>query len=367
MRRPNGYYQQTMTDPTYTLHFDAEECTKDNIDLVGGKNASLGELMDIGEDVQVPPGFAVTTDFYEAFLDEQGLREYITDRLSEIDVDDEGTAAEASEDIRKRIKDVAFPDFLVEELEESWDRLQSDVSASDLRVAVRSSATAEDLPDSSFAGQQDTYLNVRDVESILQRTKACMASLFTTRAIVYREENGFDHDEVLISVGIQKMVDARTSGVMFTLNPANGDMSKVRIEANWGLGESVVSGRVTPDSFLVDKPVYKIVDRDIQQKGMMITPTDNGIEEATVEDDKQDVPSLTANEIIDLTDLAKSIEKYYGEPQDIEWAIEEQDDDTQVFILQSRPETAWKQEDGQQSTDSEPDASNAANQVLDNL
>ncbi len=356
-----------MADPTYTIHFDSEECTKDNIGLVGGKNASLGELMTIEEDVKVPPGFAVTTDFYEAFLDEQSLSEYITERLSEVDMDDDGAVAEASEDVRERIEDVAFPDFLVEELEASWGRLQSEVNTDDLRVAVRSSATAEDLPDSSFAGQQDTYLNVRDLNSILQRTKACMASLFTTRAIIYREENGFEHDEVLISVGIQKMVDARTSGVMFTLNPANGDPSKVRIEANWGLGEAVVGGRVTPDSFLVDKPVYKIVDRNIQQKSMMITPTDDGIEEATVEDDKQDVPSLTANEIIDLTDLAKSIERYYDKPQDIEWAIEEQDDDKQIFILQSRPETAWKEEDEQQSGDSKNATSNTANQVLDNL
>lgn len=356
-----------MADPTYTIHFDSEECTKDNIGLVGGKNASLGELMTIEEDVKVPPGFAVTTDFYEAFLDEQSLSDYITERLSEVDMDDDGAVAEASEDVRERIEDVAFPDFLVEELEASWGRLQSEVNTDDLRVAVRSSATAEDLPDSSFAGQQDTYLNVRDLNSILQRTKACMASLFTTRAIIYREENGFEHDEVLISVGIQKMVDARTSGVMFTLNPANGDPSKVRIEANWGLGEAVVGGRVTPDSFLVDKPVYKIVDRNIQQKSMMITPTDDGIEEATVEDDKQDVPSLTANEIIDLTDLAKSIERYYDKPQDIEWAIEEQDDDKQIFILQSRPETAWQEGDEKQDGDSESATSNTANQVLDNL
>jgi pyruvate,water dikinase len=354
-----------MTDPTYTLHFESEECTKDNIGLVGGKNASLGELMKAGEDVQVPSGFAVTTDFYEAFLEEQSLGEYITERLATVDTNDDNAVAEASEDIREHIESVEFPDVLSEELEASWERLQSEADTDDLQVAVRSSATAEDLPDASFAGQQDTYLNVRDFESVKQRTKECMASLFTTRAITYREENGFDRDEVLISVGIQKMVEARTSGVMFTLNPSNGDQSKVRIEANWGLGEAVVSGRVTPDSFLVDKPVYKVVDRNVQQKDVMDVTTDIGIEEVTVEDDKQDVPSVTADEIVKLTDLAKSIEQHYDEPQDIEWAIEEQGDDKQFFILQSRPETTWNEEDEQQSDDST--SGSATEQILDRL
>ncbi|MHC3439930.1 PEP/pyruvate-binding domain-containing protein [Natrialbaceae archaeon A-gly3] len=356
-----------MTDDIYTVDFESKKCTKDNLGLVGGKNASLGELMNIGEDVQVPPGFAVTTDFYETFLREQSLNEYITDRLATVDTNDENSVTETSEDIREQIESTEFPTSLSEELATSWERLQSKASTDDLKVAVRSSATAEDLPDTSFAGQQDTYLNVRDFESVKQRTKECMASLFTSRAIAYREKNGFDHEEVLISVGIQKMVDARTSGVMFTLNPANGDQSKVRIEANWGLGEAVVGGRVSPDSFLVDKPVYKIVDRNIQQKEMMFVPTDSGIEEVTVDDDKQDVPSLTADEIIKMIDLAKSIEQYYDEPQDIEWAIEEQGDNKQFFILQSRPETTWNKEDEQQSTDNRGDSGNLTNQILDHL
>jgi pyruvate,water dikinase len=355
------------TDPTYTLHFEAKECTKDNIDLVGGKNASLGDLMEVGEDVQVPPGFAVTTDFYETFLEEQSLGEYLTERLSSVDITDEAAVEAASKDIREHIEHAEFSDTLTNELKESWKQLQSKVKTDDLQVAVRSSATAEDLPDTSFAGQQDTYLNVRDFDSVKQRTKECMASLFTTRAIIYREENGFAHDDVLISVGIQKMVEARTSGVMFTLNPSNGDRSKVRIEANWGLGEAVVSGRVTPDSFLVDKPVYKIVDRNIQQKDMMTVPTDAGIEEVTVPDDKQDVPSLTADELIKLTNLAKTIEQYYNQPQDIEWAIEEQGDDKQFFILQSRPETTWNEEDEQPSEDDSSTSGSSVDQVLDYL
>jgi pyruvate,water dikinase len=265
-----------MTEPTYTLHFASPDCTKDSVDLVGGKNASLGELMEAGEEVEVPPGFAVTTDFYEAFLETQSLTEYITERLSTVDIDDDNDVAAASEDIREHIERAEFPEFLSAELRSAWEQLRSEAGTTDLQVAVRSSATAEDLPDASFAGQQDTYLNVSDFESVKQRTKACMASLFTARAITYREEHDFEHDEVLISVGIQKMVDARTSGVMFTLNPSNGDRSKVRIESNWGLGEAVVSGSVTPDSFLVDKPVYKIVDRNVQKKDIMTVPTDVG-------------------------------------------------------------------------------------------
>ena len=356
-----------MADPTYTLHFESPDCTKANIGLVGGKNASLGELMEAGEGVQVPPGFAVTTDFYEAFIEEQSLGEYISERLSTVDIDDDNAVAAASEDIRDHIESADFPDFLADELESSWQKLQSETGTDDLQVAVRSSATAEDLPDASFAGQQDTYLNVTDFESVKQRTKECMASLFTARAITYREKHGFDRDEVLISVGIQKMVEARTSGVMFTLNPANGDQSKVRIEANWGLGEAVVSGTVTPDSFLVDKPVYKIVDRNVKQKDVMTVPTDAGTEEVEIDDDKRDVPSVTADEIVKLTDLAKAIERHYDEPQDIEWAIEEDGDDKRFYILQSRPETTWNEDDEASANATSTSSSSTAERILDRL
>jgi len=361
-----------MTESTYTLRFAAPDCNADSVPLVGGKNASLGELMEADDDVRVPPGFAVTTEFYERFLTEHDLTAYVEDRLDGVDCDDTEAVTEASEDIRARIEREPYPSVLDNALEEAWQDLQAATSDDELEVAVRSSATAEDLPDASFAGQQDTYLNVASFEQVKQRTKECMASLFTPRAIAYREEQGFAHDDVLISVGVQKMVDARTSGVMFTVNPANGDRSKVRIEASWGLGEAVVSGEVNPDSFLVDKPVYKIVGRNIQEKDVMTVSTDNGTEQIPVEDDKRDVPSLTADDIIKLTDLAKSIEQYYGDPQDIEWAIEENGDDTQFYILQSRPETTWDQGNGQQESDtgdeeesSSPDG--PADRILDQL
>jgi len=358
---------ETMADSTYTVHFDSPNCTKANIGLVGGKNASLGELMEAGDDVQVPPGFAVTTDFYEAFLETQSLDKYITDRIAEVDIDDDNAVAAASRDIREHIESASFPDFLAAELESSWEQLQAETGESDLQVAVRSSATAEDLPDASFAGQQDTYLNVTDFDAVAQRTKECMASLFTARAITYREKHGFDRDEVLISVGIQKMVEARSSGVMFTVNPSNGDRSKVRIESNWGLGEAVVSGIVTPDSFLVDKPVYKIVDRNVPDKDVMTVPTDAGTEEVEIEEEKRDVPSVTADELIKLTDLAKTIEQHYDEPQDIEWAIEEHSEGTQFYVLQSRPETAWNDEADEANSSSPSTTTSTADRILDQL
>ncbi|MFB6090779.1 MAG: PEP/pyruvate-binding domain-containing protein [Halobellus sp.] len=357
-----------MSNRTYTLRFASPDCTKENIGLVGGKNASLGELMEAGDEVQVPPGFAVTTDFYEAFLEEQSLGEYISERLATVDIDDDSAVAAASADIREHIESAELPDFLAEHLASAWQELQVETGNEDLQVAVRSSATAEDLPDASFAGQQDTYLNVTDFDAVVQRTKECMASLFTARAITYREKHGFDRDEVQISVGVQKMVDARTSGVMFTVNPSNGDRSKVRIESNWGLGEAVVSGTVTPDSFLVDKPVYKIVDRNVSEKNVMTVPTDAGTEEVEVDDDRRDVPSLTADEIIKLTDLAKAIERHYDEPQDIEWAIEEDGDERRFYVLQSRPETTWNDEDeARRDERGTSESSSTADRILDRL
>ncbi|MGQ4557196.1 PEP/pyruvate-binding domain-containing protein [Halobellus sp. GM3] len=325
---------------TYTLPFAAEECNKNQVDLVGGKCASLGELLNAG--VKVPPGFAVTTDFYDVFLDRTGLDTDIEQRLDG-DLSETQAVRAASEGVRQRIREENFPAELETALESAWDSLLAETAkdAADLSVAVRSSATAEDLPDASFAGQQDTYLGVRSLSSVKKRVRDCIASLFTARAISYREERGFDHRDVKISVGVQRMVDARTSGVMFTLNPANGDRSKVRIEANWGLGEAVVGGQVTPDSFLVDKPVYKIVDREIPEKQVMTVMTNEGVVETKPDPEKRDVPSLSADEIIALTDRAKTIEDYFGKPQDIEWAIEEDDDDKRYYILQSRPETTW--------------------------
>lgn len=328
---------------SYCIPFNDENCHGDAVTLVGGKNASLGELTAAG--VRVPPGFAVTTEFYEQFLKTADLDQTIQDRLNENDLKGAETAKAAGQDIREAIRSRPFPPELEAELETAWNDLCETCNSDDLGVAVRSSATAEDLPDASFAGQQDTYLNVSGIDYVKRRVRDCMASLFTARAISYREENDFDHDAVLISVGVQKMVDSLSSGVMFTVNPANGDRSKVRIESNWGLGESVVSGEVTPDSFLVDKPVGSVVKRDVSTKRVMTEKTDSGAKTVDVPEEKRDEASVSQSEIEELTERAKKIEKHYGQPQDIEWAIEEDtDSETIVYILQSRPETTWNEE-----------------------
>ncbi len=247
----------------YTLWFD--KAGKEALSLVGGKNASLGEL--IRADIPVPPGFSVTTEVYNEFLSGSKIKEKIEEILSRIDIQDVASLEEAGKTIREIMAEAPFPKRIEEEICSNYHALAQVFDAPDLPVAVRSSATAEDLPGASFAGQQDTFLWVSGTEELSKKIKLCMASLFTPRAISYRMKMGFPHEKVLISVGVQKIVDAKAAGVMFTLDPTNGDPSKVVIEGNWGLGETVVSGLVNPDKFVVDK-VTKEIERKISLKGI---------------------------------------------------------------------------------------------------
>ncbi|MFQ5418975.1 MAG: PEP/pyruvate-binding domain-containing protein, partial [Anaerolineae bacterium] len=213
-----------------------------------------------------------------------------------------------------------------------------------LPVAVRSSATAEDLPGASFAGQQDTYLWIVGIEAVLSHVRKCWASLYTARAIVYRIEKGFPHEKVFMSVGVQKMVNAKTAGVMFTLNPINGDRSKVVIDASWGLGEAVVGGEVTPDNYMVDKIALEIIRRAISPKMIeyRANPQEKRVDRVDVEPARQTVQCLTDKEILALTKYAKIAEKHYGRPQDLEWAIDaDLAPPRNIVLLQSRPETVW--------------------------
>jgi pyruvate,water dikinase len=213
-----------------------------------------------------------------------------------------------------------------------------------LPVAVRSSATAEDLPTASFAGQQDTYLWVQGEDQVIKDVRRCWASLFTARAIDYRIKNNFPHEKVLISVGIQEMVNSRAAGVMFSINPTNGDQSKVVIEGNWGLGETVVSGSVNPDKFVVDKVVLESSEKTISTKHIkcVYDPDREEVVNIDVEEDLQNECCLKAQEITELTKVANNIESLYGRAMDIEWAI---DDDLpfpeNIFVVQARPETVW--------------------------
>jgi len=226
----------------------------------------------------------------------------------------------------------------------AYNELDKRTKASGIFVAVRSSATAEDLPDASFAGQQETYLNVKGADELVQKTVKCWSSLFTPRAIFYRTQKGFKHEEVLISVGVQKMVDARVAGVTFTINPVTGEPNQIVIEANWGLGESVVSGAVTPDDYVVDKNTLRIIEKRIAKKTVeYVRSSETGkTVHAKVDAERQDVPCLTDEEVVKLAEIAKQIEEHYGKPQDIEWAIDRDlSFPENIFIVQSRPETVW--------------------------
>ena len=326
----------------YTLWFD--KAGKEAISLVGGKNASLGEL--IRADIPVPPGFSVTTETYSEFLSGGGLKEKIESLLSKIDIQDVSSLENASNVIRQLMAEAKFSKRIEEEISSNYRTLAQVLDIPDLAVAVRSSATAEDLPGASFAGQQDTFLWVIGTDEILEKVKLCMSSLFTPRAISYRLKMGFPHDKVLISVGVQKIVDARAAGVMFTLNPTNGDPSKVVIEANWGLGETVVSGICNPDKYVVDK-VTKEIERKVSAKECecIYDAVRGGVAHVDTPPDRREIPCIEDQEILELARYAKRVEEYYGCPQDIEWSIDKHKPfPLNIFMVQSRPETIWSQQ-----------------------
>ena len=279
-------------DTTRPVVLPLERCSPDDVELVGGKAASLGAM--IGAGLPVPPGFAVTT---EAFGDELG------------------------EPVAKAIAT-------------AYAALGNDVP-----VAVRSSATAEDSSEASFAGMQETYLWVVGEEEVLERVKGCWDSLRSDRSLAYRHDRGFDDTDIRMGVVVQQMVDARAAGVAMTLNPSNGDRTVIAIESSYGLGESVVGGTVTPDSFLVDKVMLEVVKSDISAKTSELVrdPSGRGVLEKPVAAERCTQPSLTRDEVKAVAALAKRAEQHYGSPQDVEWAI----DDTGVVMLQSRPETVW--------------------------
>ncbi len=327
-------------ETTYILWF--RECSSESLPMVGGKNASLGEMTKAG--FQVPPGFAITTDAYDDFLSNGGIKEKIRQALSRLDVQDVASIENASKTLRRLIESVPIPERIVEAIDSAYQNLARECKVTDIPVAIRSSATAEDLPGASFAGQQETYLWIRGTDQVLEKFKKCMSSLFTPRAISYRIENGFPHEEVLISVGVQTMVNAKTAGVMFTLNPTNGDRSKIHIEGNWGLGESVVSGEVTPDVYLVDKVALEILKRIIGSKTVeyVIDPDAQEMLCRDVPPERQNIRCVSDEELMELTRIGKLIERHYGIPQDIEWAFDNNlPFPDNMMILQSRPETVW--------------------------
>ncbi|MEM3063058.1 MAG: phosphoenolpyruvate synthase [Nitrososphaerota archaeon] len=321
-----------------------EEVRKEDVPLVGGKNANLGEMINAG--IPVPPGFAITAYTYKKFITETRIAEKIYEIIKEkvVDPNNPEQYEQASKEIRKLIEATPMPKEIENEIRKAYKQLSKKVGAVEVSVAVRSSATAEDLPDASFAGQQDTFLNVSGESEVLEKVQKCWSSLFTPRAIFYRTQKGFPHEKVLISVAIQKMVNSRSAGVMFTINPVTGDRNQIVIEGNWGLGESVVSGSVSPDDFIIDKNNFNIIEKRISTKTVeYIRDQKTGKTiHATVPPERQNIPCLSDEEIVYLAKLAKRIEEHYGRPQDIEWAIDKDGKfPDNIFIVQSRPETVW--------------------------
>jgi pyruvate,water dikinase len=323
---------------------DFEDLDKRFFSLVGGKNAGLGEMMRAG--ISVPPGFAVTTEGYLDFIAEAGIRSRIFKILSDLDPGDITSINAASTEIQGLIMTPSISGKILESIERGYSRLNRKCVADAVPVAVRSSATGEDLPTASFAGQHDTYLWVNDPERVVESVHRCWASLFTSRAIDYRIKKGFTHEKVLMSVGVQKMVNSRAAGVLFTLNPTNGDPSKVVIEGNWGLGETVVSGSVNPDKFVVDKVMKEIDEKKVSAKHLesLYDPKRGEVVEVDLPEEMQLQCCLDEEEVEALFHMAKKIESHYGRPMDVEWAI---DADLafpeNVFVVQARPETVWSQ------------------------
>ncbi len=312
--------------------------------LVGGKNASLGEMINAG--LPVPPGFAVTAHSYEKYIEEKKIAEQIYNIIKETvtNPNDPKQYDVASKKIRELIEKTPMPKEIENAIRQAYKELNERLELTDTFVAVRSSATAEDLPDASFAGQQETYLNVKGADDLINRVRKCWSSLFTPRAIFYRNEKGFPHEKVFISVGVQKMVNSGCAGVMFTINPVTGNRDEIVIEGNYGLGETVVSGVVNPDDFVVDKATTSIKERRIARKTVeyIRDPKTGKTVHLEVPVEKQKVTCIDDRELLTLAELAKRIEKHYGKPMDIEWAIDQDLSFPQnMFIVQARPETVF--------------------------
>ncbi len=309
-----------------------EEVGKNDLSIVGGKGASLGEMINIG--VPVPGGFAVTAQAFRDFINRAGIAEKLFEALK-VDVNQETELHKAEETAKKLIMNAKVPEDIEKAIKSRYEELCKR-EGEEVFVAVRSSATAEDLPDASFAGQQETYLNTRGAEDVFDAVRKCWASLYGARAIFYRVEQGFEHDKVNLSAIVQKMVDSEKSGVMFSSQPSTGEPLVV-IEGAWGLGESVVSGSVSPDNFVVDRKTMNIVNKYIATKEIMIIRDPKTQKTVTVKvpPEMKDAIVLTDKEAVELAKYAEILEKHYGIPQDIEWGVEK----NKIFILQSRPIT----------------------------
>ncbi len=310
------------------------EVNKEDIPLVGGKGANLGEMTGAG--IPVPQGFIVTASAYFDFVEKTGIRGKIKALLDPVDVHDSRQLQDVAAQVQDVIKQAPMLPELAKEIEAAYLKM------GDGLVAVRSSATAEDLPEASFAGQQATFLNVEGAADVVKAVQDCWASLFGARAIFYRQEQGFEHFKVGIAVPVQRMVQSEAAGVMFTVEPNTSDLSKITIEAVLGLGEMIVSGDVTPDHYLVDKKSETIIKKEIKKQEWKMVKAGKGHAEANIKIDltpqEQASQKISDEEIITLAKIGNKLEKHYGHPQDVEWARE----DGKIYIVQTRPVTTIK-------------------------
>jgi pyruvate,water dikinase len=300
---------------------------------VGGKGGSLGELTRAG--IAVPPGFVVRTEAFEQFIVALDADQPLRAPIEALDADDLGKAQAVTALIRERIELAPLPTAVDAAIRAAWRSLAD----AGQPVAVRSSATTEDAEDASFAGLQDTYLWVLGEDDVVAKTRSCWASLYSVESVCYRRKHGLPEAGVAMGVVIQRMVDARCAGVMFTRSPTTGDRSVVTVEGAWGLGSAVVSGEVTPDRWVIAKLTGEIPVRDISDKHIRQVPAPGGgIRDEATPDDLRHAPCLSDAELQRLKDIARQAERHYGRPQDIEWAIEQ---GGEILLLQSRPETVW--------------------------
>ena len=317
-------YVLPLSDPSATL------------ETVGGKGLSLSKMISTG--LPVPGGFHITTEAYRSFVNGNDLQTKILSTLQDVDPSQPASLEAASGTIRALFADAAIPDGLASAITAAYGELNNQQSTiQNLKsVAVRSSATAEDLPEASFAGQQETFLNIRGEEALLEAVKKCWASLWTARAIAYRIKNNIDQNTIALAVVVQEMVNADAAGILFTANPINGRRDEMVINAAWGLGEAIVGGLVSPDTIVADKATGKVRNIEVAEKTVATVLTESGTREEPLDEARRKSQVLSEADVAALVEIARRIEEYYGKPQDIEWCHT----NGNFYIVQARPITA---------------------------
>ncbi|HLD01058.1 MAG TPA: phosphoenolpyruvate synthase [Candidatus Nanoarchaeia archaeon] len=338
---------------SYVVWF--KDLNKEAIDVAGGKGANLGEMFNLG--LPIPNGFAVSAQAYQKYIETTGIKSRIQDLLQGLDVEDNSQLQSTAQKVQEVMISTPIPEEITDEIKDNYELLginkkkaEQLIQGTEVFVAVRSSATAEDLPEASFAGQQATYLNIKGKENVVNAVQACWASLFTARAIYYRVKNNFSHDKVLISAIVQRMVNSDQSGVMFTINPSTNNSKEIVIEAVYGLGEMIVGGEINPDLYIIDKDTRKIKKIEVRRQEWGLFRNEDGEnEKQLIPKDMQSRQVVADSNILELARLGRKIEEHYGKPQDIEWAVE----NNQVFIVQSRAVTTFKSQETECETEDE--------------